>query len=65
MPREFFADLLEGEFGELEAQAQLTTAVNWGRYAEMFAYDPVAEEFYLEDPEQAPEGTLAGGTEPE
>jgi len=53
MPREFFVDLLSEEFGEPEAREQLTTAVNWGRYAELFAYDPASEEFYLEVPDAA------------
>ncbi len=66
MPREFFADLLADEFGEAEAEAQLTTAVNWGRYAELFAYDPAAEEFYLEDPEEPePAQTPTGAPGPE
>lgn len=51
MPREFFSDLLAEDFGPEEVEAQLTTAIAWGRYAEIFAYDPAAEEFYLEDPE--------------
>jgi NitT/TauT family transport system ATP-binding protein len=55
MPREFFVDLLARDFGEAEAQAQLDTAIAWGRYAELFAYDPASEEFYLED-----EGGQAG-----
>jgi NitT/TauT family transport system ATP-binding protein len=63
MPREFFADLLADEFAEAEAEAQLTTAVNWGRYAELFAYDPASEEFYLEEPEDADPAPGAPGAE--
>ncbi len=51
MPREFFTDLVTEDFGETEAQAQIDTAIGWGRHAELFAYDRTSEEFYLEDPE--------------
>jgi NitT/TauT family transport system ATP-binding protein len=34
----FFLDLLRGGFGEDEAQAQLDTAIDWGRYGELFDY---------------------------
>jgi NitT/TauT family transport system ATP-binding protein len=34
----FFIDLLQRAFGEDDARAQLRTAVNWGRYAELFDY---------------------------
>ncbi len=56
MRREFFADLLAERFSEPEARAQLDTAISWGRYAELFAYDPAAEEFYLEEPAAATPG---------
>jgi NitT/TauT family transport system ATP-binding protein len=52
MNREFFADLLAEEFSDPEVQAQLQTAVAWGRYAELFAYDQASEMFHLEDPEE-------------
>ncbi len=51
MRREFFTDLLSGDFGPDEVEAQLTTAIAWGRYGELFAYDPDSEEFYMEEPE--------------
>ena len=35
----FFLDLLRGAFGEEEAQRQLDTAIDWGRYAELFDHD--------------------------
>ena len=34
----FFLDLLRGGFSEDEAQAQLDTAIDWGRYGELFDY---------------------------
>jgi NitT/TauT family transport system ATP-binding protein len=36
---EFFHDILDEHFGEDEVQRQLDTALNWGRYAEIFDYD--------------------------
>ncbi len=34
----FFLDLLRGGFSQDEAQAQLDTAIDWGRYGELFDY---------------------------
>jgi NitT/TauT family transport system ATP-binding protein len=39
MPGEFFLDILEEHFSGEEAQRQLDTAIQWGRYAELFDYD--------------------------
>ena len=39
LPDEFFEDLLDEHFSEEEAKAQLETAINWGRYAELFDHD--------------------------
>jgi len=36
---EFFHDLLDEHFGEDESRRQLETAIQWGRYAEIFDYD--------------------------
>ncbi|MGB8913449.1 MAG: AAA-associated domain-containing protein, partial [Candidatus Sulfotelmatobacter sp.] len=36
---EFFHDILDEHFAEDEVQRQLDTAMNWGRYAEIFDYD--------------------------
>ena len=36
---EFFHDVLDEHFSEEEVQRQFDTAVNWGRYAEIFDYD--------------------------
>jgi NitT/TauT family transport system ATP-binding protein len=36
---EFFRDLLDGHFSQDEARRQLETAIQWGRYAEIFDYD--------------------------
>lgn len=39
LPAEFFQDLLDEHFSEDEARRQLETAIQWGRYAELFDYD--------------------------
>ncbi len=36
---EFFRDILDEHFTEDEVQRQFDTAMNWGRYAEIFDYD--------------------------
>src|SRR5580700_7586003 len=52
LPDTFFEDLLDEHFSEDEAKAQLETAVNWGRYAELFDHDSDTHRFFL--PEEAP-----------
>jgi len=39
MPLEFFHDILDEHFTETEVEKQIETALNWGRYAEIFSYD--------------------------
>jgi NitT/TauT family transport system ATP-binding protein len=39
LSEEFFRDLLDEHFGEEESRRQLETAIQWGRYAEIFDYD--------------------------
>ncbi len=39
---EFFHDILDEHFSEEEVQRQFDTAMNWGRYAEIFDYDRAA-----------------------
>ena len=36
---DFFRDILDEHFSEDEVQRQFDTAVNWGRYAEIFDYE--------------------------
>jgi NitT/TauT family transport system ATP-binding protein len=45
---------LQEFFSEPEARRQLDTAIDWGRYAELFAYDDDSGELYLEEEEGAP-----------
>jgi NitT/TauT family transport system ATP-binding protein len=44
---QYFLEKLETDFGDLAAK-QLETAINWGRYAEIFAFDDATGELYLE-----------------
>ena len=39
MPLEFFRDLLQDRFSEQDVQRQIDTALNWGRYGDIFTYD--------------------------
>ena len=49
MPLEFFRDLLGERFSEDEAQRQIETALHWGRYAGIFAYDSENDRLLLEE----------------
>jgi NitT/TauT family transport system ATP-binding protein len=44
---EFFRDLLDEHFSEDEARRQLETAIQWGRYAEIFDYDAATGKLIL------------------
>jgi NitT/TauT family transport system ATP-binding protein len=44
---DFFLDLWDDHFPLPEAERQLATAVDWGRYAELFEYDAIEERLYL------------------
>jgi NitT/TauT family transport system ATP-binding protein len=46
---EFFHDMLDEHFTEEEVQRQLETALNWGRYAELFDYDSETGRLVLTD----------------
>ena len=50
MPLEFFRDILEEHFSPQEVEQQIETALNWGRYAEIFTYDSVDERLRLHEP---------------
>lgn len=49
MSEVFFTEILENHFTPDEAWNQLETAIDWGRYAEIFAYDYDTGELYLEE----------------
>ncbi len=54
LPSGFFTDLLHRNFGEDEAQQQMDTAINWGRYAELYAFDGTRGQLSLEEHEGQP-----------
>jgi len=56
LQEEFFYDLLEEHFSDDEIKRQLETAINWGRYAELFDYNSTTERFYI--PKDTPEAAL-------
>ncbi len=49
MPVEFFRDILDEHFSEEEVNQQIDTALNWGRYAEIFTYDSEDERLILHE----------------
>jgi NitT/TauT family transport system ATP-binding protein len=49
-PRVRFEQELEDHLSDAAAEETLDAVVDWGRYAEIFAYDDQAEMFSLEDP---------------
>jgi NitT/TauT family transport system ATP-binding protein len=53
LPEEYFKSHLEEHFGEIEAEEQLETAINWGRYAELFSFNENRGLLRLEEPETA------------
>lgn len=50
IPEEFFHDILDEHFGQDEVERQLETALNWGRYAEIFVRDTEAGRLVLAEP---------------
>ena len=53
VPEEFFHDMLDEQFSEEETLRQLETAVNWGRYAELFDFDSGRRRFTLSSTQHA------------
>jgi NitT/TauT family transport system ATP-binding protein len=47
VPRKDFLEKLTEHFSPSEAERQLSTALDWARYSELFDYDPDTEEFVL------------------
>ena len=50
IPEEFFHDILDEHFSKDEVERQLNTALNWGRYAEIFDYDSERGRLVLAEP---------------
>jgi NitT/TauT family transport system ATP-binding protein len=58
MALEFFRDILDEHLPENEVQPQIDTALNWGRYAELFTYDAERDQLLL----HSAAGSAAGGS---
>jgi NitT/TauT family transport system ATP-binding protein len=54
IPEEFFYDILDEHFSQDEVQRQFETAVNWGRYAEIFDFDRTSHRLVLAEPASEP-----------
>jgi len=50
MRADFFLDLLDEYYPHEETEKQFATAVDWGRYAELFEYDASEDRLYLPEP---------------
>ncbi len=61
VPEDFFQDMLDEQFSEDETILQLETAINWGRYAELFDFDVSRRRFIL--PEKLNETESDSSTE--
>ncbi len=61
LPEEVFLRALEEDFTEDEAKRQLDTAISWGRYAELFAFDDNADELFLEETVPVASNPAPGG----
>ena len=48
IPEELILDILESHFSPAEAQRQLKTAIDWGRYAEIYSYDEPSGQIFLD-----------------
>jgi NitT/TauT family transport system ATP-binding protein len=55
VPEDFFLDMLDEQFSDEETQRQLETAINWGRYAELFDFDAGRRRFILPEVEETAE----------
>ena len=61
LPVEFFRDLLDEHFTQEESALQIETAVNWGRYAELFDRDASTGRFYIPEETPSPSAEEAAG----
>ena len=70
VPEDFFLDMLDEQFSDEECAGQLETAINWGRYAELFDWDDARRRFILhvhehEEPADGPGSATEGPKEQE
>jgi NitT/TauT family transport system ATP-binding protein len=63
LPDDFFHDILDEHFSEEETVRQLETAINWGRYAELFDHDAERKRFFIPEETPAPPQDVEVGTE--
>jgi NitT/TauT family transport system ATP-binding protein len=61
LPLDFFRDIWDEHLSQEDVQRQINTALNWGRYAEAFAYDSEADRLMLD---QIPRIASSDGTAP-
>lgn len=61
VPEDFFLDMLDEQFSDEESLRQLETAVNWGRYAELFDFDAARRRFFLPEAEEEDAEASGGG----
>src|ERR1039458_6108192 len=47
MPLELFRDILQEHFSDDDVQRQIDTALNWGRYGDIFTYDSESDRLLL------------------
>ena len=55
VPEDFFLDMLDEQFSQEETLRQLETAINWGRYAELFDFDAGRRRFIRPEVEETSE----------
>ena len=65
VPLEFFRDVLDEHFSQDEVETQIGTMLNWGRYAELFVYDPEKDRLLRPDSPATHELTEHPGVRPE
>ena len=53
VPLEFFRDVLDEHMSQEDVQRQIDTALNWGRYAEIFTYDSQSDRLLLDEASNA------------
>jgi NitT/TauT family transport system ATP-binding protein len=63
LPDDFFHDILDEHFTEEETLRQLETAINWGRYAELFDHDSERKRFFIPEETPAEPKNVEVGTE--
>ena len=47
MPLELFRDILQEHFSDDDVQRQIDTALNWGRYGDIFTYDSESDRLLI------------------